>query len=257
MTIWLILLIAAGIGVIAAVVMRKQSSIYGNRPKEQNPFEGKTVRFVPDDQDPINADGVRGHLEVTGTARHIPSFYEKYVKRGMDILLSLLGLIILSPLFLLLILAIRIDDSGPAIFSQRRVGKNKRFFALHKFRSMKMNAPHDVPTHMLKHPEQYITGVGRFMRRFSLDELPQLWDVFLGNMSMIGRAQVNGRDMLGIKEKAQYDGEYRRNLTFKMDVTCFLMTIANVMKGSGIVEGGTGRIAKYIDKRRSEIEAKK
>ncbi|MBR3017163.1 MAG: sugar transferase [Clostridia bacterium] len=286
MTIWHILLIAAGLGITAAAVCKKPSSVYRNRPDEQNPFEGKTVRFIADDQDPVNADGVRGHLEVTGTARHTPSFYEKYLKRGMDMLFSLLGLVVLSPLFILLMLAIRIDDPGPAVFSQRRVGKNKRFFALHKFRSMKMSAPHDVPTHMLAHPEQYITGVGRFMRRFSLDELPQLWDVLLGNMSLVGPrpalwnqdtltaerdkwnandilpgltgwAQVNGRDELGIQEKAKLDGEYRRNLTFKMDVTCFLMTIANVLKGCGIVEGGTGAIARHIDRRRLEIEAKK
>ena len=279
--------------VIAAVmttvaIIKKPRTIYKNSPSEQNPFEGKRVRFVESPDDPMNADGVRGHLEAvpSSTVIHTPSFYEKVIKRVLDLILSFLGLLILSPLYLLLILAIVIDDPGPVFFVQKRVGKNKRFFALHKFRSMKMSTPHDVPTHMLSDPESYITRVGKVLRKLSLDELPQIWDIFIGNMSIIGPrpalwnqdvltaerdkygvndimpgltgwAQVNGRDELEIEEKAKFDGEYCQNLTFKMDVTCFLMTIANVLKHEGVVEGGTGTMVKHMEKRKEEIEAKK
>ena len=116
-------------------------------------MEGKKVVFVPDDQEKENADGVRGHLEAVGDSDHKPRIYECFVKRFIDILCSLLGLIILSPVFLILIMAIEIDDPGPVFFAQNRVGRNKRFFRLHKFRSMKMSTPHDVPTHMLENPE--------------------------------------------------------------------------------------------------------
>ena len=226
---------------------------------------------------------MRGHLEAIGESKHRTGFYEGIVKRCLDLILSFFGLVILSPIFLILILAVVIDDPGPVFFVQRRVGKNKRFFALHKFRSMKMSTPHDVPTHMLENPESYITRVGKVLRKLSLDELPQIWDIFIGNMSIIGPrpalwnqdvltaerdkyganditpgltgwAQVNGRDELEIPEKAKFDGEYTANLTFKMDVTCFFMTIANVLKGRGVVEGGTGTMAKHAEKRKREIE---
>lgn len=276
-----IFLIVAGMVILAAY--KKPRSVYKNAPQEQNPFEGKRVVFVENDSEPANADGVRGHLEAIGDSEHKPGFYERYVKRVLDIVLSFFGLVLLSPLYLILILAVVIDDPGPVFFVQKRVGKNKRFFALHKFRSMKMSTPHDVPTHMLDNPESYITTVGRVLRKLSLDELPQIWDIFIGNMSVIGPrpalwnqdvltaardkygandvvpgltgwAQVNGRDELEISEKAKYDGDYCKNLTFKMDMTCFFMTIANVLRHRGVVEGGTGALAKHIEKRQEEID---
>lgn len=205
--------------------------------------------------------------------------YKKYIKRGLDIILSFLGLVCLLWLYLIISVAIIIDDPGPVFFSQKRVGKNKTLFKLHKFRSMKMCTPHDVPTHLLENPEQYITRVGKFLRKSSLDELPQIWDIFIGNMSIIGPrpalwnqedliaerdkygandvrpgltgwAQINGRDELEIDVKAKLDGDYvqklkKSNLSgFGMDVKCFLGTITSVLKHDGVVEGGTGKLQK-------------
>lgn len=199
--------------------------------------------------------------------------YRNWIKRGIDIVLSGVGLVCLSWLYLILIIAVKIDDPGPAFFTQKRVGKNKTLFYLHKFRSMKMCTPRDTPTHLLENPEQYITRVGRFLRKSSLDELPQVWDIFIGKMSIIGPrpalwnqydlieerdkygandvlpgltgwAQINGRDELEIPVKAQYDGEYVRNMSFQFDVKCFLGTILSVLKSDGVVEGGTGTIEK-------------
>ncbi len=199
--------------------------------------------------------------------------YGKYLKRVMDIVLSGLGLICMSWLYLILILAIKIDDPGPAFFIQKRVGKGKSYFRLHKFRSMKMDTPHDVPTHLLENPEQYITRVGKFLRKSSLDELPQIWDIFVGNMSIVGPrpalwnqddliaerdkygandvmpgltgwAQINGRDELQIEEKARLDGEYVQRMSFAFDARCFFRTIVFVLKGDGVVEGGTGKLQK-------------
>ena len=213
--------------------------------------------------------------------------YKTIGKRLIDIILSLCGLIVLSPAFLMIAIAVIINDPGPVFFSQKRIAKNKqgkmRYFQLYKFRSMKMTTPHDIPTHLLENPEQYITRVGRFLRRFSLDEFPQLWNILKGDMSIIGPrpalwnqddlyaerekygandvtpglsgwAQVNGRDELEIDVKAKFDGDYARNVTFKMDATCFIMTIANVLRHSGIVEGGTGAFRKHIEKRNQEID---
>ena len=197
--------------------------------------------------------------------------YGKCLKRVIDIILSGLGLICLSWLFLILIIAIKIDDPGPAFFTQKRVGRGKTYFPLHKFRSMKMCTPHDTPTHLLENPEQYITRMGRFLRKSSLDELPQIWDIFVGNMSIIGPrpalwnqydlieerdrygandirpgltgwAQINGRDELEIDVKARYDGEYVENLSFGFDVKCFFGTIFSVLRSDGVVEGGTGEM---------------
>lgn len=199
--------------------------------------------------------------------------YEKYVKRGIDIILSLLGLICLSWLYLIVCIAIIIDDPGPVLFSQKRVGKNKELFKLHKFRSMKMSTPHDTPTHLLDNPEQYITKVGKFLRKSSLDELPQIWDIFVGKMSIIGPrpalwnqddliaerdkygandikpgltgwAQINGRDELEIPVKAKLDGEYVEKMSFGFDLKCFFGTITSVLKHDGVVEGGTGEMKK-------------
>lgn len=203
--------------------------------------------------------------------------YEKTIKRWIDVFLSGLGLILLSWLYLILIIAIKIDDPGPVFFSQKRVGKNKTYFQLHKFRSMKMSTPHDVPTHLLENPDSYITRVGRFLRKSSLDELPQLWDIFVGHMSVIGPrpalwnqydliaerdqygandirpgltgwAQIHGRDELEIEEKARLDGEYVKHIGLYMDIRCFFGTIGSVLKQEGVVEGGTGAIAAEQEK---------
>lgn len=208
--------------------------------------------------------GLKGNVERS-------FMYKKFFKRIIDIVLSFCGLICLSWLFLILIIAIKIDDPGPAFFTQKRIGIHKKVFQLHKFRSMKMNTPHDVPTHLLENPKQYITKVGKFLRKSSLDELPQIWDIFVGHMSIIGPrpalwnqedliaerdkygandiqpgltgwAQINGRDELEIPIKARLDGEYVKKMSFAFDVKCFLMTIFSVVKSDGVVEGGTGRL---------------
>ena len=196
--------------------------------------------------------------------------YVKFFKRLIDIVLSFIGLILLSWLFLIIIIAIKIDSPGPVFFKQKRVGIHKKLFCIHKFRTMRIDTPNDMPTHMLKNPESYITKVGAFLRKTSLDELPQFFDVFIGNMSIVGPrpalwnqddlialrdeygandvlpgitgwAQINGRDELEIDEKARLDGEYVKNLSFSFDVKCFLGTIKSVLKREGVVEGGTGR----------------
>lgn len=203
--------------------------------------------------------------------------YKRYVKRAIDIFLSFLGLIFLSWLYIILSIAIVIDDPGPVFFTQKRVGIGKKHFKLHKFRSMKMSTPHDMPTHMLENPDQYITRVGKLLRKFSLDELPQIWDIFIGNMSIIGPrpalwnqydlieerdkygandlkpgltgwAQINGRDELEIPVKAKLDGEYVRKISFLFDCKCFFCTILSVLKRDGVVEGGTGEMNKEKDK---------
>ena len=248
---------------------KKNASIYKKEPKERNPMEGKKVLFERDASDAVNADGVRGHLVSIGQSLPLHSYYIDHVKRGFDFTLSFFALLILSPVFFLLSIAIFMDDPGPVFFTQKRVGKNKQFFKLHKFRSMKMSTPHDIPTHMLGNPEQYIARVGKFIRAHSLDELPQIWDVFLGNMSIIGHrpalwnqdcliaerdkfgandilpglsgwAQINGRDAIEIQEKAKLDGEYMEKIGFLMDLRCFFGTIFSVLRKDGVVEGGTG-----------------
>ncbi|WP_372995853.1 sugar transferase [Lutispora sp.] len=189
-----------------------------------------------------------------------------FVKRLLDIVLSLLGLIVLSPLFLLLILAIRIDSKGSIFFKQKRVGIHKTYFNILKFRTMRIDTPKDTPTHLLENPEQYITKVGKFLRKTSLDELPQIWNIFVGQMSIIGPrpalwnqydlieergrygandippgltgwAQINGRDELPIEVKAKLDGEYVQRMGFCFDIKCFLLTILKVLKCEGVIEG--------------------
>ena len=269
------LIVLAGIFIIleSVAILKRPESRYKNQPEEQNPMEGKRVRFIEDPNERENADGVRGHLKAVGEAEHQESVYEKFWKRLLDIVLSFGGLVILSPIFLIISIAIFIDDPGPILFTQKRIGKNKRYFKLHKFRSMKMSTPHDRPTHMLENPEQYITKIGRFIRAHSLDELPQIWDIFIGNMSVIGPrpalwnqdlltaerdkygandvkpgltglAQINGRDELDIPDKARLDGEYVKKLSFGMDVKCFLGSVSVFAKDDSIVEGGTGEIKK-------------
>ena len=240
---------------------------------DRNPMEGKKVVFVRDVNDKENADGVRGHLKAVGSSNYSPGIYENSIKRLLDVVLSGVGLVALSPVYLIISVAIKADDPGPVLFTQKRVGKNKRYFNLHKFRSMKMSTPHNVPTHMLDNPDQYITRVGKFMRRTSLDELPQVWDIFVGNMSIIGPrpalwnqdvlvaerdkynandvkpgltgwAQINGRDELELAEKARLDGEYVKRIGLPFDVKCFVGTILSVIKSDGVVEGGTGNMKK-------------
>lgn len=181
--------IFGGLNVIAKV--KKNKSVYENVPEEKNPLEGHKVIFVKDDSDMENADGVCGHLESVGLSDYKPGIYEKYFKRAIDVVLSFGGLVVLSPVYLGISLAIVIDDPGPVLFTQKRMGQNKKYFKLHKFRSMKMCTPHDVPTHMLDNPEQYITKVGKFLRAHSLDELPQIWDIFIGDSGIIGTTKKN------------------------------------------------------------------
>ena len=199
--------------------------------------------------------------------------YKKYVKRFIDIVLSFIGTVVLIPIFLIVGLVIYIDDPGPIFFTQKRFGQNKKLFTLHKFRSMKIKTP-DLPTHLLNDPNQYITKVGKIIRKLSIDELPQVWDILVGNMSIIGPrpalwnqdnlieerdkygandlkpgltgwAQINGRDELPIDVKAKFDGDYAKKLNaggftaFSMDVKCFMGTILKVLKSDGVVEGGT------------------
>lgn len=190
LTILAILAVAFILMVILALA-KKKSSVYGNEPEQRNRLEGKRVVFVENENEPENADGVRGHLEAVGESQHRAGVYEKYIKRMLDIILSFGGLVVLSPVFLAIFIAIKIDDPGPTLFTQKRIGKNKQYFKLHKFRSMKMCTPHDKPTHMLENPEQYITRVGRFLRGHSLDELPQIWDIFIGDSGIIGTTKKN------------------------------------------------------------------
>lgn len=262
-----------GLSIIAKTM--KPASVYANEPGQRNALEGKKVIFVEDENDKENADGVKGHLEEIGISNYTCSFYEKYIKRGIDIVFSFGGLIVLSPVMGLIALSIKIEDPGPVLFTQKRIGQNKQFFKLHKFRSMKMCTPHDVPTHMLDNPEQYITNVGKILRAHSLDELPQIWDIFIGNMSIIGPrpglwnqdvltaerdkysandikpgltglAQINGRDELSIPEKAKFDGEYVSNIGLKMDAKILLKSIHVLGGDDSIVEGATGSINKTI-----------
>lgn len=276
--IWIVVGVALGILIITTIV-KKRDSVYINDTGQQNSLENKKVIFVEDINEKENADGERGYLEIIGDISYKPRIYDGFVKRFIDIVLSFIGLIILSPVYLGFAIAIKLDDPGPVLFIQKRMGKNKRYFKLHKFRTMKMSTPHDTPTHMLDNPEQYITKVGRFARTYSIDELPQVWDIFIGNMSIIGPrpalwnqdvltserdkwgandikpgltgwAQINGRDELEISEKAKLDGEYSERLkaggikAFVFDCRCFIGTVFSVVRGDGIVEGRTNEIKK-------------
>ena len=199
--------------------------------------------------------------------------YQKYAKRLIDLLLSACAIVVLSPVYLLICIAIVADDPGPVFFRQKRVGIHKTHFLILKFRTMKVSTPKDVPTHLLENPEQYITRVGKFLRKTSLDELPQIFQIFTGKMAIIGPrpalwnqfdliaerdkygandvrpgltgwAQINGRDELPIDVKARFDGEYVQNLSFAFDCKCFFGTSRSVLKSEGVVEGGTGQLEK-------------
>lgn len=197
--------------------------------------------------------------------------YQRFGKRLLDVILSGCGIVVLLPVYLIISLAIVIDDPGPILFRQKRVGIHKSFFQILKFRTMKMETPKDVPTHLLDNPQQYITRVGSVLRKTSLDELPQIFQIFTGKMSIIGPrpalwnqddliaerdlygandvrpgltgwAQINGRDELPIPVKAKYDGEYVKNMSFLFDCRCFFGTILSVLRHDGVVEGGTGAL---------------
>ena len=199
--------------------------------------------------------------------------YQKYGKRLLDVLLSGCALVLLAPVYLVIALAIYVDDPGPVMFRQKRVGIHKTHFQILKFRTMKMETPRDTPTHLLEDPQRYITRVGGVLRKTSLDELPQIIQIFTGKMSIIGPrpalwnqfdliaerdkygandlrpgltgwAQINGRDELPIDVKARLDGEYVRNLSFRFDCKCFFGTIVSVLRRDGVVEGGTGQLEK-------------
>lgn len=199
--------------------------------------------------------------------------YRKFFKSVFDVVLSFLAIIILSLPMLIIAIIIKTTSKGPILFKQKRVGKNKTYFNLLKFRTMRIDTPHDTPTHLLENPEQYITKIGRFLRKTSLDELPQIFNIFVGHMSIIGPrpalwnqydlieerdkygandilpgltgwAQINGRDELEIDVKAKFDGEYVEKLSFWFDCKCFFGTIFSVLKKEGVVEGGTGELNK-------------
>ncbi len=207
--------------------------------------------------------------------------YKRFFKRVIDLFLSGIGILVLIPLWLILFVAIKIDSKGPIFFKQKRVGKGKTHFNILKYRTMKIDTPHDVPTHLLENPEQYITKVGKFLRKTSLDELPQIFNIFTGKMSIIGPrpalwnqfdlieerdkygandvkpgltgwAQINGRDELEIQEKAKLDGEYVKKMGFLFDIKCFFGTIFSVLRSDGVVEGGTGELNKEKDVKEDE-----
>lgn len=193
----------------------------------------------------------------------------RFIKRILDFILALLGVVILSPILIVLTILIKLDSPGPVLFRQKRVGLHKKYFEILKFRTMRIDTPKDIPTHLLKEPEHYITRVGKFLRKTSLDELPQIFNILKGEMSVVGPrpalwnqfdlieergrygandvlpgltgwAQINGRDELEIDVKAKYDGEYVEKLSFLFDVKCFFGTILAVVKRDGVLEGGTG-----------------
>lgn len=195
--------------------------------------------------------------------------YKRWIKRLLDLVLSFLGIIVLGIPMLIVSFLIRREDPGPALFRQKRVGLHKEHFELLKFRSMRLDTPHDVPTHLLEDPDRYILKSGRIIRRFSIDELPQLFNIFKGEMSVVGPrpalwnqadliaerdkygandvkpgltgwAQINGRDELEISVKARLDGEYAQKQSFLFDCKCFFGTFLKVLRADGVVEGGTG-----------------
>ena len=203
--------------------------------------------------------------------RNTYAMYRNKIKRIIAIIMSLCGIICLSWLYIILIIAIKIDSPGPVFFKQKRVGIHKKHFQILKFRTMRIDTPHDMPTHMLENHDQYITKVGHFLRKTSLDELPQLFNILIGDMAVIGPrpalwnqfdlieerdkygandvrpgltgwAQIHGRDELEIDVKAKLDGYYVQHMSFWMDVKCFFGTIASVIRSEGVVEGGTGTI---------------
>ena len=197
--------------------------------------------------------------------------YNKFFKRLIDVVLSFIGIIVLLIPMLIIAIIIKCTSKGPVFFKQKRVGVHKTHFNLYKFRTMRTDTPHDMPTHLLSNPEQYITTIGTFLRKSSLDELPQIFNILTGKMSIIGPrpalwnqedliaerdkygandirpgltglAQISGRDELEIEVKAKLDGDYVEKMSFVFDVKMFFGTIISVVKSDGVVEGGTGTI---------------
>jgi O-antigen biosynthesis protein WbqP len=195
-------------------------------------------------------------------------------KRFYDTVGAFIGLILLSPIFLILIILIKLDSKGPIFFKQKRIGRHKMYFNILKFRTMKIDTPKDTPTHLLKNPNQYITRLGRFLRKSSLDELPQIINILKGNMSIIGPrpalwnqydlieerdkynvhklypgitgyAQIKGRDTLPIPDKAKLDGYYVKHIGLCLDIKIFILTFVSVFRSDGIIEGGTGSLENF------------
>jgi len=213
------------------------------------------------------------------------SFYRSIGKRLIDIILSGVGIIVLAPFMVVIAILIKLESAGPVLFRQKRIGLHKKTFSIMKFRTMRIDTPKDTPTHMLKNPDQYITRVGRFLRKTSLDELPQILNILKGEMAVIGPrpalwnqddlvaerdkygandvlpgltgwAQINGRDELEIPVKAQLDGEYVEKLSFLFDLKCFFGTIASIFKHEGVVEGGTGELHRKADNQQNQAVQK-
>lgn len=201
----------------------------------------------------------------------VNSVYNRFVKRAIDIFCSLIAIIFLSIIYLPICIIVKCTSKGPVFFVQKRIGKNKKYFNILKFRTMRIDTPKDCPTHLLDNPDQYITKVGKFLRKTSLDELPQIFNIFKGDMSVIGPrpalwnqddliaerdkfninaltpgltgwAQIHGRDELPIPAKVEMDKVYYDNISFGFDVKCLFMTVVSVLKSDGVVEGGTGQM---------------
>lgn len=207
----------------------------------------------------------------------------KAIKRGMDYVILLLFSPIWIPVMAIVAALVKTTSKGPVLFKQKRVGKGCTYFTIYKFRTMRIDTPADIPTHLLENPDQFITKVGGFLRKTSLDELPQIFNILKGDITLVGPrpalwnqddliaerekygandlmpgltgwAQVNGRDTLEIADKARLDGEYAQHVSFKMDWTCFWMTVGNVLRHRGVIEGGTGVMARQLEKREGEIK---
>lgn len=278
---------AAVIGAYAAIMcvlakIQRKNDIYLNDPDEQNPMFKKKVVFVEDENEPVNADGKKGHLETIGEKEYRQTVYEKYIKRWIDVVLCFFGVLVCSPIYLVTAMAIKLDSPGPVIFKQKRIAKDLGWFSLWKFRTYAKAS--DIPTHMMGNKaESGITRVGAFLRKYSIDETiqfvqclltphisligprPALWnqdyliaerDKYGANEvkpGITGLAQISGRDELEIEEKARLDGEYVRRLRksswsgFTQDVEIFVKTILSVVKSDGVVEGGTGAMKKESD----------
>ena len=203
--------------------------------------------------------------------------YNNFFKRVLDIVLSFIGIVFAAIPMLIVAVIIKLDSPGPVFFRQKRVGKNKKYFTIIKFRSMPITAPHDMPTHQLENPESMLSGFQRFERRMSIDELPQLFNILIGDMSIIGPrpalwnqedliaerdkygangvrpgltglAQISGRDEIAIPVKARLDGEYIEKMSFGFDCKCFFVTVVAVLKHEGVVEGGTGELEREKEK---------
>lgn len=264
----IVLYIIMGIFAVAVIL-----ALWRKEPEnadERNPYIDKSVSSgtvsIDGDKLPEDMWFYVALLHETMRPLRKTGLYERVIKRILDIIISFIALLVLSPLYLIISIAVFIDDPGRVFFTQRRIGKGKTYFAMHKFRTMKRSAPHNTPTHLLEDPERYITRVGKLLRKTSLDEIPQVWDIFRGRMSIVGPrpalwnqadlvalreswgandikpgltgwAQVNGRDELELDIKARLDGEYVEKISFGFDVKCLIKTMFSVAKAEGVVEG--------------------